>query len=144
MLSIDIISVAAVTVLSGTVSKSTKVASEVRANLSQYCSLCLLLLLNANREKRIDTTEMRLRGHRDRGAILKTKPHAHRLYDRRQQGYWTQPRPGQDAESEVKSPTKTAKNLDQIYSGVPEQLLRKKPDVDMTATSSGVLFLNLL
>jgi hypothetical protein len=57
----------------------------------------------------MDTTEMRLRRHRDRGAILKTKPHAHRLYDRRQQGYWTQPRPGQDAESEVKSPTKTAK-----------------------------------
>jgi hypothetical protein len=38
----------------------------------------------------------------------------------------TQSRPGQDAESEVKSPTKTAENLDQIYSGVPEQLLGEK------------------
>jgi hypothetical protein len=87
----------------------------------------LLLLLNNNSKIGIDTTEMQLLGHRDRRDTLKTKHHAQKSYKRRQQGYWTQSRPGQDAESEVKSPTKTAKNLDQIYSGVPEQLLGEKP-----------------
>jgi hypothetical protein len=87
----------------------------------------LLLLSNTNRKNGTDTTDMQLLGHRDRGVILKTKPHAQKLYYPRQQGYWTQSRPGQDDESEAKSPTKTAKNLDQIYSGVPEQLLGEKP-----------------
>jgi hypothetical protein len=75
-LSIGRISVAAVTVPSSTVSKLTKVASEARAELSQYYSMGLLLLLNTNSRIGIDTTEMQSLGHRDRGVILKTKPQA--------------------------------------------------------------------
>jgi hypothetical protein len=75
-LSIGRISVAAVTVPSSTVSKLTKVASEARAELSQFYSMGLLLLLNTNSRIGIDTTEMQSLGHRDRGVILKTKPQA--------------------------------------------------------------------
>jgi hypothetical protein len=125
-LRIGSISVATVTVPSGTVLRLTKVDSKTRAKLSQYYRMSLLLLLNTNSGIGIYTTEMQLLGHRERGVILKTKPHAQKLYNRRQQGYWTQSRPGQDADSELEHPTKTAKNLDQIYSGVPEQLLGEK------------------